>query len=89
MTHDELVQKANFIFDAIKKRDEIYFSGRKPTELTPNEEAEVMDHDKDIGGVLYLESQGVGDTDCFVIANVLLRAIDRQWRPSVAANQKP
>jgi hypothetical protein len=94
MTHDELVQKANVIFEAIKKRDDLYFSGR--TELTENEHAEVMDHCKDVERVVALETQGVGkvgNADCFAIANVLLRAINRQWweplSPEADADEAP
>jgi hypothetical protein len=83
MTHDELVQKANFIFDAIKKRDDLYFNGRGLGEMTPSEESEVVDHCKDVNYVLGIEALGIGaagKADCFAIANVLLRAINRQWR---------
>ena len=88
MTHDELVEKANFIFAAIKKRDDLLFSGRKCSELTENEIAELDDHCKDVRGVTFMEARGDGNIDCFVIANVLLRAINRQWDTEIAATSK-
>ena len=86
MTHDELVAKANFIFAAIKERDDLFFNGQR--DLTENEEAELQDHCKDVEGVLFMEERGDGNVDCFVIANVLLRAINRQWDTEIAATSK-
>ena len=83
MDHDELVEKANFIFNAIKERDDTFFSGRSASETTPNEESEVVDHYKDMARACGIEATGIGaagNADCFAIAIVLLRAINRQWR---------
>jgi hypothetical protein len=81
MTHDELVEKAKFIFAAIKERDDL-LCRPKGGELTENEEADLQDHFKDVQRVLGIEAKGIGSpgsADCFAIANVLLRAINRQW----------
>jgi hypothetical protein len=76
MTHDELVEKANYIFAAIKERVEL--CGKPHDNLNQSEEAEVHDHIKDLWAVLPIESV-IGNADCFAIAMVLLRAIERQW----------
>ena len=80
MTHDELVQKANFIFAAIKERQEL---SELPLEgLNGSQEANVIDYWEDARRVVAIEAQGIGEAgnaDCFAIADVLLRAINRQW----------
>jgi hypothetical protein len=42
--HDELMKKANAVFATIKERDALYFDARKFAEMTPSEQAELMEY---------------------------------------------
>lgn len=57
-------------------------SARAARRYPEDDHAELTDYFKDIERVVAIEQLGVGNAgnaDCFAIAEVLLRAIDRQW----------
>ena len=81
-THEQLVEFANEIFSHIKHRYELLAMERKGRPLSDSDEAELLDFSKDVQVMLYIEGLGIGKAgngDCFAIADVLLRAIYRQW----------
>jgi hypothetical protein len=82
MTHEKLVSIANEIFGHLKDRQELWQMDEPTRAARPhpeNDDAELQDFGKDIQSVAWMEKMGVGKLDCFAIAHVLLRAIDRQW----------
>jgi hypothetical protein len=83
-THDELVSAANKIFATIKLRKELSRGAETPmSKYEENVHAELQDYGKDMETVVAYEAMGIGEAgraDCFAIADVLLRAIARQWR---------
>ena len=83
MTHDKKVAVANKMFATLKYRYELAAMDDATLNIRPHPEsdnAEIQDFGKDMQRVVNIEALGIGSAgDLFAIADVLLRAIDRQW----------
>jgi hypothetical protein len=77
MTHDELVQKANSIFNILKWEEDFLGIPR----LSWHEER------KKIERVVGAE-RIIGNMDCYTLAKVFLRAINRQFKPRTGDPEK-
>jgi hypothetical protein len=77
--HRRSISIANEIFEALEYRLMLSMSEKKWEDLDGSEFAELMDYGEDMARVVAIENLGIGkNADCFAIADVLLRAIDRQ-----------
>lgn len=88
MTHDQQVEKAIQIFAALKERKQLLAMSESERASRPypeNDDAELRDFGKDMVSVVAIEKLGIGNADCFAIADVLLRAIERQWDDEIDA----
>jgi hypothetical protein len=84
MTHEKLVAIANEIFAGIEERKRLSKAAADGTALDESRDAELQDFLKDMRSVVGIEAAIGMNVDPLALAEVLLRAIGRQWRPDDA-----
>ena len=91
LTHEKTVQVANEIFAALKQRKDLLALDEATRRLRSHPEsdyAELQDFGRDVLSVVAIERL-IGNADCFAIADVLLRSINRQWSLNTQQGEAP